>query len=133
MRVAILSKNKKLYSIRRLKQEAQRLKIECDIVNPLDCQMVIDGKESRILVKTTALPHYDAVLPRIGASMTEYGLSIVKHFEMQGIFTVNGSRAIAESRNKMRSLQVLTEAGLLVPATVLTRTTQGLRSAVEAV
>jgi ribosomal protein S6--L-glutamate ligase len=133
MHVAILSRNKKLYSIRRLKEEALRAKMRCDIINPLDCQMVIDGKESRVLAHSKTLPHYDALLPRIGASMTEYGLAIVKHFEMQGVRIVNSSQAIAESRNKMRSLQVLTEAGLLVPATVFTRSTQALKSAVDAV
>ncbi len=133
MRIAILSRNKNLYSIRRLRQEARKTKMRCDIINPLDCQLVIDGKRSRIVVATSPLPHYDAILPRIGASITEYGLSVVKHFEMQGMLAINGSQAIAESRNKMRSLQVLTQAGLLVPATVLTRSTRGLRGAVEAV
>lgn len=133
MRIAILSRNKNLFSIRRLKQEAKKAGIQCDIINPLDCQLVIDGTETRVLAKSRPLPHYDAILPRIGASITEYGLSVVKHFEIQGVYAVNGSRAIAESRNKMRSLQVLSAAGLLVPATVMTRSTQSLRSAVEAV
>lgn len=133
MRIAILSRNEKLYSIRRLVKEARKASVRCDIINPTECQLVIDGKASRILVENTPLPRYDAVLPRIGASITEYGLSVVKHFEMKGVFAVNSSQAIAESRNKMRSLQVLTQAGILVPATVLTRTTGGLRAAVEAV
>lgn len=133
MRLAILSRNKNLHSIKRLRQEARKAKLQCDIIDPLECQLVIDGKNSRILVGNRTLPDYDAVLPRIGASITDYGLAVVKHFEMKGIFTVNTSEAIAESRNKLRSLQVLTEAGILAPATVLTRSTQGLRSAVEAV
>ncbi len=133
MRIAILSRNKKLYSIRRLIQETRKAGIHCDIVNPLECQLVLDGKQSRILVESTPLPDFDAVLPRIGASITEYGLSVVRQFEMRGVLAINGSTAIAESRNKMRSLQVLTEAGILVPATVLTRSTRGLRAAVEAV
>ena len=133
MHIAILSRNKKLHSIRRLLQEARKAGIQCDVVNPLDCQLVIDGSDSRVLARTRTLPQYDAILPRIGASITEYGLSVVKHFEIQGIHAVNGSRAIADSRNKMKSLQVLSEAGLMVPATVLTRSTKGLRHAVEAV
>src|SRR4051812_28493337 len=107
MRIAILSRNKNLYSIRRLVQEARKAGVRCNIINPLDCQLIIDGKESRIMVGNQTLPKYDAILPRIGASITEYGLSVVKHFEMGGVFAVNGSQAIAESRNKMRSLQVL--------------------------
>jgi ribosomal protein S6--L-glutamate ligase len=133
MRIAILSRNRKLYSIRRLIQEAGKSNIRCDIVNPLECQLVVDGKDSRILVGHSRLPAYDVVLPRIGASITEYGLSVVKHFEMLNILAINGSQAIAESRNKMRSLQILTQAGILVPATVLTRSTRSLRGAVEAV
>src|SRR5207237_143908 len=116
-----------------LSQEAKRANVQCDIINPLDCQLVIDGQGSRILEGMRTLPTYDVVVPRIGASITEYGLSVVKHFELKGTAAINGSRAIAESRDKMRSLQVLTEAGILVPATVLTRSTRGLRAAVEAV
>lgn len=133
MRVAILSRNKNLYSIRRLRQEFRKAHIRCDIIDPLECQLIIDGPKSRIHVRNAALPPYDVVIPRIGASITDYGLAVVKQFELQGIYAINGSQAIAESRNKMRSLQVLTGAGLLVPATVLTRNTQGLRSAIEAV
>lgn len=133
MRIAILTRNKKLYSTRRLKQEAKLIGLRCDFIDPLEGQLIIDGKQSRILVRSTALPHYDAVLPRIGASITEYGLAVVRHFEIQKILTINSSQAIAESRNKMRCLQTLTGAGLLVPATVLSRTTRGLRQAVEAV
>jgi ribosomal protein S6--L-glutamate ligase len=133
MRLVILSRNKNLHSIKRLRQEAKKARVQCDIIDPLECQLVIDGKNSRILVGNRTLPDYDAVLPRIGASITDYGLAVVKHFEMKGTIAVNTSQAIAESRNKLRSLQVLTEANILAPATVLTRSTQGLRSAVEAV
>lgn len=119
--------------MRRLKTEARKGKIQCDFINPVDCQLVIDGKASRILSRAEPLPVYDAIIPRIGASITEYGLAVVKHFEMLGVFSVNSSQAISESRNKMRSLQVLTQAGLQVPSTVLTRSTYGLRASVEAV
>jgi ribosomal protein S6--L-glutamate ligase len=133
MRIAILSRNKNLHSVRRLLQEAKKQRVHCDVINPLECQLVVDGKQSRILVAGNELPHYDAILPRIGASITEYGLAVVKHFEALGIYPVNNSWAIAESRNKMRCLQVLTEAGLLVPPTVLTRSRRGLELAVRAV
>ncbi len=103
------------------------------MIDPLACQLVIRGKESQIVLKNRPLPSFDAILPRIGASITDYGLCVVRHFEMKKIPTMNGSRAIAESRDKMRSLQVLTEADLLVPATVLTRNTQSLKTAIEAV
>lgn len=133
MRIAILSRNKKLHSIRRLLRESRKLGMTCDVINPLRCQLVVDGPNSRILEDSEPVPHYDAVLPRIGASITDYGLAVVKQFEAVGMFTVNSSQAIAESRDKMRCLQVLTQAGLQVPPTVLTRSYEGLPEAVHAV
>ena len=133
MRIGILTRNQNLYSMRRMKLEARKIGMQCDMINPLSCQLIIDGDRSRVMLGSKALLDYDAILPRIGASITEYGLSVVKHFEMLGVVTINRSQAIAESRNKMRSLQVLTEAGILVPSTVLTRSTRRLRGAVDAV
>jgi ribosomal protein S6--L-glutamate ligase len=133
-RFAILSRNKNLHSIRRLLQEFRKEGLDCDVINPLDCQLVVDGRHSRILVGSQPLAHvYSSVLPRIGASITEYGLAVVKQFESQGMFVVNGSRPIAESRDKMRCLQILGQAGLKVPATVLSRSQRGLKAAVQAV
>lgn len=133
MRFAILSRNKNLHSVRRLLQEARKLGVQCDVLNPLDCQLVVDGKESRILLGPSPIPVYDAILPRIGASITDYGLAVVKQFEALGIFVVNSSQSIAESRDKLRSLQALTYAGINVPSTVMTRSPRALRFAVEAV
>lgn len=107
--------------------------VTCDILNPLDCQLVVDGRESLIYVGSVPITTYDAVLPRIGASITDYGLAVVKQFEALGMHVVNSSRAIAESRDKMRSLQILSEAGLRVPTTVLMRNLRALRQAVTAV
>lgn len=133
MRLAIISRNPKLYSIRRFRREARLAGMDCDIINPLECQLVIDGIENPLLYHSRPLDFYDAVLPRIGASITNYGLSVVRHFEIHRVFTVNSAQSIADSRNKLRCLQILAEAGIRVPATVLTRTTKGLRTAVEAV
>jgi ribosomal protein S6--L-glutamate ligase len=133
MRIAILSRNKGLHSIRRLLQEARKLKVECDVVNPLECQLVVDGSQSRILVSGSPLRPYDIILPRIGASITDYGLAVVRQFEILGTPAINGSEAIAESRDKMRSLQILTAAGLRTPASVLLRAHRGFKPAIEAV
>jgi ribosomal protein S6--L-glutamate ligase len=133
MRIAILSRNKSLHSVSRLLQEAKKQRVQCDVINPLECQLVTDGKNSRILVGAQQIPHFDAVLPRIGASITDYGLAVVRHFEAIGVAAVNSARAIAESRDKMRSLQVLNEAGLPVPKTVLLRSRRGLGEAVRGV
>lgn len=132
MRIAILSRNKNLHSIRRFLREAKKSRVHCDIINPLECQLIVDGPHTRILVSGEPIPHYDAVLPRIGASITTYGLAVVKQFEALGMYTVNSCEAIGQSRDKMTCLQVMTQAGLQVPATVLTRSNRGLKSAVEA-
>ncbi|MCM2324531.1 MAG: RimK family alpha-L-glutamate ligase [Oligoflexia bacterium] len=143
MRLAILSRNKNLHSIRRLLAESRKSrhpKIRCDVINPLDCQLVLNGAahgpgrpRAQVFVGSQPLPPYDAVLPRIGASITDYGLAVVKQFEAMGVRAVNGTRAIAESRDKMRSLQILSQAGLGVPPSALTRSYRGFRAAVEAV
>jgi len=132
-RYAILSRGRGLHSIRRLLQEAKKARIQCDVIHPLECQLIIDGPHSRILVGSEPIPRYDAILPRIGTSITDYGLAVVKQFETLGTRAVNTSQAIAESRDKLRSLQILTEAGLSVPTTVLTRSQRGTRAALLAV
>ncbi|MBS1964030.1 MAG: RimK family alpha-L-glutamate ligase [Bdellovibrionales bacterium] len=133
MRIAILSRNKNLHSIRRLLQEAKRLGVICDVVDPLDCQLVVEGKSRTIFYHGHELPRYDAVLPRIGASVTDYGIAVVKHFESMDTYVVNGSKAIGESRDKLRSLQVLSQSGVRVPATVLARGARNLRAALASV
>ncbi len=133
MRIAVLSRNRSLHSIRRLLQEASTAGVQLDTINPLECQLVVDGKQSHILVGNQDVPDYDAVLPRIGASITEYGLAVVKQFEALGYHTINHSQAIAESRDKMRCAQILMQAGLLVPPTVLTRTQKGMRNILKIV
>ena len=133
MRLAILSRNKSLHSIQRLLQEAKKAHVQVDVINPLECQIVVDSKKSRILVGGDPIPNYDAVLPRIGASITTYGLAVVKQFELLKMYTVNGSEPIGNSRDKLTCLQILGSAGLHVPPTVLTKSLKGQKAAVEAV
>ena len=134
IRLAILSRDKSLHSTRRLIQEARKAGVECYVVNPLDCQMIVEKKNNRMMVGAHELPfRFDAILPRIGTSITDFGLAVVKHFELLDMTVVNGSQAILESRDKMRSLQILARAGLKVPATVMCRTSKGLKAALAAV
>jgi ribosomal protein S6--L-glutamate ligase len=133
MRIVILSRNKNLHSIRRLLQEAKKVNVDCWVINPLDCQMVLEGKHRRMLVNGQELPPVDAVLPRIGTSITDYGLAVVRHFEAMGTFVVNGSQGISESRDKMRSLQVLSQVGLRVPDTILTKGNKSLKPVLQTV
>lgn len=128
MRIAILSRNKGLHSIRRLVAEARRLGVQCDVINPLDCQLLIARGKQQIWVGGVPLPRYDAILPRIGTSITDYGVAVVRQFELMGIPTINSSIAIAESRNKLWSLQLLASRGIAVPSTILTRGMRSMRA-----
>jgi ribosomal protein S6--L-glutamate ligase len=114
-------------------EEASSKKVACDVISPLDCQLVIDGEKSHILHGSQILEPYDVVLPRIGTSITAYGLAVVKHFESLSRHVVNHSQAIAQSRDKLRCLQVLTDAGVKVPRTVLVRNSRNLNAALQAV
>lgn len=133
MQLAILSRSKSLHSIRRLLQEAQRAGVKCDVINPLECQIVVKEKHPEIWIGSEPLTKkYSAVLPRIGASITEYGLSVVRQFESMGMKVVNPTYAISESRNKMRCLQILCAAGVQVPPTILARNQKSLKAALQA-
>jgi len=126
MRIVILSRSKTLHSTRRLTQEARALGIECVVVNPLRCQLSVSEGGPAICIMGKALEGIDAVVPRIGASITEYGLLVVRHFEMMGVPVVNPSDAILNSRNKFRALQTCSAKGLSVPLSVMGRSAADL-------
>lgn len=117
MKIAILSRNPRLYSTRRLKEAAEARGHEVDIIDTLHCYMDITSNRPTVRYKGKELPLYDAVIPRIGASVTFYGTSIVRQFEMMGTFAVNESVAISRSRDKLRSLQLLSRKGVGLPRT----------------
>lgn len=124
MRIAILSRSRTLHSVRRLLEEAVRFPdVAIDVVNPLECGLAISHrKDLTVTFRGTELPRYASIIPRIGASITEYGLAIVRQFELMGVPVVNPSSAIAESRNKLWSLQILASHGVPVPTTLLAKT-----------
>ena len=119
MRIAILSSNPALYSTRRLVEAAHQHGHETEVINYLKCQIVIENDRPALLYGGKALNEIDAIVPRIGASVTDYGCAIVRQFEMMKVFTTAKSQAISRSRNKLRSLQVLSRAGVGLPKTVL--------------
>ena len=117
MKVAILSRNPKLYSTRRL-VEAGRLKgHEVDVIDTMHCYMDVTSNRPNVRYKGKPLPTYDAIIPRIGSSVTFYGTAVVRQFEMMGTFTINESVAISRSRDKLRSLQLLSRKGIGLPRT----------------
>jgi ribosomal protein S6--L-glutamate ligase len=117
MRIAILSRNKNLYSTRRLKEAGEKRGHEVDIIDTMHCYMDITSSKPAVRYNGEPLPQYDAVIPRIGASVTFYGTSVVRQFEMMGTFTINESVAISRSRDKLRSLQLLSRKGIGLPRT----------------
>ncbi|GAA0813818.1 30S ribosomal protein S6--L-glutamate ligase [Colwellia sp. D2M02] len=117
MKIAILSRNKKLYSTRRLVEAARARGHEVDVIDTLHCYMDITSNKPTVRYHGEELPKYDAVIPRIGASVTFYGTAVVRQFEMMGTFIVNESVAISRSRDKLRSMQLLSRKGVGLPRT----------------
>ena len=118
MRVYILSRNKELYSTRRLVEAAEQKGWEVRVIDYLKCSIEIMKGELNINYLGEKLPAPDAIIPRIGASRTFYGTAMVRHFEMMDVFSTSGNLAIARSRDKLRSLQILSKYGVDMPKTV---------------
>ncbi len=120
MNIKILSRSASLYSTNALVQAAVKRKHNVQVIDPLNCDIVIERQKPEIYYKGRKLDHVDAVIPRIGASTTFYGTAVVRQFEMMNVFTTLKSQALIQSRDKLRSLQVLSKAGLGLPKTVFT-------------
>jgi ribosomal protein S6--L-glutamate ligase len=117
MKIAILSRNPKLYSTRRLVEAGQQRGHEVKIINTLRCYMNTTSTKPEVHYNGEALLGYDAVIPRIGASITFYGTAVLRQFEMMGVFPANESVAITRARDKLRSLQLLSRDGVGMPIT----------------
>lgn len=117
MQIAILSQNKTLYSTRRLAEAAQERGYQVQVINPLECYMNISMQQSSIHIGGVELPPFDAVIPRIGAGITFYGTAVVRQFEMMATYTLNSSMGISRSRDKLRSMQLLSRKGIGLPVT----------------
>ena len=117
MRIAILSRNPKLYSTRRLVEAAQKRDHEVQVLDTLKCYIDIASLRPSVHYKGEMLESFDAVIPRIGASITFYGAAVLRQFEMMGAWPVNESVALTRSRDKLRSLQIMARAGIGLPLT----------------
>ncbi len=117
MHFALLSRNASLYSTRRLLEAAEERGHSARVIDTLRCYMNIAAHKPTIHYKGEDLEHFDAVIPRIGASVTFYGAAVVRQFEMMGVYTLNESVAITRSRDKLRSLQLLSRKGVGLPVT----------------
>jgi ribosomal protein S6--L-glutamate ligase len=117
MRIAILSRSSSLYSTRRLVEAAEARGHQADTIDTMRCYMNITSLRPSIHYKGNELGHYDAVIPRIGASVTFYGAAVVRQLEMMSVYCLNGSIAITRARDKLRSLQMLSKKGIGLPIT----------------
>jgi ribosomal protein S6--L-glutamate ligase len=124
MKIAIISRNSKLYSTSRMVEEAQARGHEVRVIDPLRCYMTIASQRPTIHYKGEELTEYDAIIPRIGASITFFGTAVVRQFEMMNVYSINESVAISRSRDKLRSLQLLARKGIGLPVTGFAHSTQ---------
>lgn len=133
MKIAILSRNPNLYSTRKLVEAGVQRKHEILVVDHTKCDLIIEKRKPVIIYKGKKLEDIDAVIPRIGASVTFYGTAVVRQFEMMKVFTAIESQALLRSREKLRSLQILSRAGLGLPKTVFTNYSRNVKEIVQAV
>lgn len=118
MKIAILSRNRRLFSTERLVEAAKDRGHKVKVIDPLRCYMRITPGLAEIHYQGQVLEGVDAIIPRIGASITFYGTAVVRQFELMGVYTPNPSDAIAKARDKLRSMQLLAQQGLGMPTTV---------------
>lgn len=117
MKIGILSRNSSLYSTRRLIEACKQRGHDVKVIDALRCYMNINSLKPEIHFKGEELSGFDAVIPRIGASVTFYGTAVLRQFEMMGVYPANESVAISRSRDKLRSMQLLSRLGVGMPIT----------------
>lgn len=130
MKITILSRSTSISSTRRLVEAARVRGHKVRVLNPLHIEMVLDGGSASLFYRRKRLSATHAVIPRIAQSVNTYGLAVVNQFALQGVPLLNSAQAIAQSRNKMRSLQLLAAHGIPIPATVMAREASDLKAMV---
>jgi len=120
MKIALFTRNGNLYSHKRLREAAEARGHEIHAIDHMKCLVDVSSEGARLLYKGEPLLDYDAIIPRIGASVTRYGTTIVRQMEVMGVFALNPSLSIAQSRDKLRSLQLMSERGIGMPRTIFT-------------
>ena len=131
MNIVILSRNANLYSTDRLVEEGEKKGHKIEVIDPLQCDIIIETEKPTIFYKDRYLDYVDAIIPRIGSSVTFYGCAVVRQFEMMNVFTTVTSDAILRSRDKLKSLQSLSKAGIGMPKTVFTNYSRDAREVIE--
>lgn len=124
MKIAILSRSSSLYSTKRLLEAGLSRGHEIEVIDTLKCYMDITSTKPMVHYQERVLDDFNAIIPRIGASITFYGTAVIRQFEMMGVFSLNESVAISRSRDKLRSLQLLSRKGLGLPVTGFAHSTK---------
>lgn len=133
MNIAVLSRNADLYSTQRLIEAGKARGHNMEIIDHLKCNLVMEQKLPQVLYKGKDMAHLDAIIPRIGASVTFYGAAVVRQFEMMKVFTAVESQALLRSRDKLRSLQIMSRAGLGLPKTAFSNYSKKADELIDAV
>ena len=133
MKLVVLSANPNLYSTKRLVEAGEKKGHEMLVIDHTKCDLIIEKKKPGIIYKGEEINGIDGVIPRIGASVTFFGTAVVRQFEMMKVFTATESQALVRSRDKLRSLQVLSRAGLGLPKTVFSNYSKDVGSVIEKV
>lgn len=131
MKIGILSRNSHLYSTKRLVEAAIQRGHEAQIIDHLKCNIEIEQGGPKLFYEGKYLTGFDAIIPRIGASVTFYGTAVVRQFEMMNVFSVSSSRGIVNSRDKLRCLQILSKEGIGLPKTVFTNYSKDVKHVVK--
>lgn len=131
MNIVILTRGPANYSTKRLREEAEKRGHNVRVVNHAKCYVEVQKSNPVVFYKGEVLENIDAIIPRIGQSITKYGTAMVRQFEMQGIFTTARSIAIVRSRDKLRTTQLLARAGVDIPKTVFARETADFKDVIE--
>jgi ribosomal protein S6--L-glutamate ligase len=133
MRIALLSRKALLLSTSRLRRAAEERGHDVRVLDYLRCSMVITCRGPRVVYQGRSLDGFDAVIPRIGATHTLYGTAVVRQFETMGVYSANGAQAIARSRDKLRTLQLLARKGVPLPVTGFASSTQDIDGLIDLV
>jgi ribosomal protein S6--L-glutamate ligase len=133
VRIAVLSRNPKLHSTSRLVEASRARGHEVEVIDPISCVLMIARKTHKMFHRGREVRGFDVVIPRIGASITDYGLAVLTHFERENVPSVNPSIAIARSRDKLRALQYLSAHDVGIPRTAMAREPKAIRGAIDAV
>ncbi len=133
MKIVVLSRQPKLYSTQRLVEAGTKMGHDVQVIDHLKCNIEIEKKNPRIYYNGAYLEGVDAIIPRVGSSVTFYGTAVVRQFEMMKVFSVVESQALVRSRDKLRSLQLLSRAGVGLPKTTFSNFSKNVEHVVDSV